>query len=150
MKPLAIAALALLAAWAGRDAAGAETAHGVYTLHCSGCHGREGAGSRTGRIPPFQTIVGRFALEPEGRRYLVLVPGVATSGLSDADKARVLNYVLDAWGGADAAAAPRFSADEVGRLRAARVDDISALRRAVAARLALRGLPVEEQTGRAP
>lgn len=132
MKATALAVAALLAS----APAGAESARGLYLLHCSGCHLRDGTGSKLGRIPPFQNVVGRFAAEPDGRRYLVLVPGVANSGLSDADKARVLNYVLDEWGGAEADRAPRFAADEVARLRRNRADDITALRRAVAAKLA--------------
>lgn len=119
----------------------AETsAHGLYMLHCSGCHGRDGAGSRVGRIPPFAGVVGHFSGEREGRRYLVLVPGVANSGLSDNDTARVLNYVLDAWGeGAPRAA---YTAAEVNAIRRSRVDDIVALRRSILSDLARRGVRV--------
>ncbi len=119
----------------------AETsAHGLYMLHCSGCHGRDGAGSKAGRVPPFSGIVGHFAGEQEGRRYLVLVPGVASSGLSDADTARVLNYVIGEWG--DGVARPGYSMAEVGAIRQSRVDDIVALRRRIVDGLAQRGVRV--------
>ena len=119
----------------------AETsAHGLYMLHCSGCHGRDGVGSAAGRVPPFSGVVGPFAREPQGRRYLVLVPGVANSGLSDDDTARVLNYVVEAWGeGAPHAA---YTTAEVNAIRKARVDDIVALRRKIVGDLARRGVRV--------
>ena len=119
----------------------AETsAHGLYTLHCSGCHGRDGAGSKTGRVPPFTGVVGHFAGETEGRRYLVLVPGVANAGLSNADTARVLNYVVEQWG----ERAPRraYTPAEVGAIRKSRVDDIVALRGEIVGALARRGVRV--------
>ena len=109
-------------------------------LHCSGCHGRDGGGSAAGRVPPFAGVVGHFAREPQGRRYLVLVPGVANSGLSDSDTARVLNYVVEAWG----AGAPRaaYTAAEVNAIRTSRIDDIVALRRKIVGDLARRGIRV--------
>jgi len=125
----------------GAAPAFAETsAHGLYTLHCSGCHGRDGGGSKTGRVPPFAGIVGHFAGEAQGRRYLVLVPGVANSGLSDADTARVLNYVVQAWG--EGAARRAYTPAEVAAIRASRVDDIVALRGQIVGDLARRGVRV--------
>jgi len=119
----------------------AETsAHGLYMLHCSGCHGRDGGGAATGRVPPFAGVVGPFARELEGRRYLVLVPGVANSGLSDKDTARVLNYVVAAWG--EGAPRTAYTTVEVSTIRKARVDDIVALRRRIVGALARRGVRV--------
>lgn len=119
----------------------AETsAPGLYMLHCSGCHGRDGAGSKVGRVPPFKGIVGHFAGEAEGRRYLVLVPGVASSGLSDADTARVLNYVVAEWGGAKSFSG--YVASEVAAIRKSRVDDIVVLRGKIVNDLARRGVRV--------
>lgn len=119
----------------------AETsAHGLYTLHCSGCHGRDGAGSKTGRVPPFAGVIGHIAGETEGRRYLVLVPGVANSGLSDADTARVLNYVVQEWG--EGVRRRAYTPAEVAAIRKSRVDDIVALRGEIVAALARRGVRV--------
>lgn len=128
---------------AGLDAAVAgESIEYVYRLHCSGCHGNEGAGSKIGRIPPFVGIVGHFAAGPEGRLYLVRVPGVANAALPDADTANLLNYVLRNWGGNLPAQAHDFTAAEVHELRGINVDDVAALRRKLAAELSRQGISV--------
>lgn len=125
----------------GAGPAVAETsAQGLYMLHCSGCHGRDGAGSKAGRVPPFSGIIGHFAGEREGRGYLVLVPGVASSGLSDADTARVLNYVIREWG--DGVPRAPYSTAEVASIRTSRVDDIVALRGKIIGDLARRGIRI--------
>ncbi len=138
---------ALLGAFAlaGAEAATAgESIAYLYRLHCSGCHGIEGAGSKVGRIPPFVGIVGHFASTPEGRLYLVRVPGVANAGLSDVDTARMLNYVLQTWGNAEMPRdAPEFTAEEVHGFRDAHVDDIVKLRQRLATELAQRGLSTD-------
>lgn len=124
----------------GAPALAETSAHGLYTLHCSGCHGRDGAGSKTGRVPPFAGVIGPIAEEAEGRRYLVLVPGVANAGLSDADTARVLNYVVEQWG----EGAPRraYTPPEIAAIRKSRVADIVALRGEIVGALARRGVRV--------
>ena len=135
----ALYAIAICAALA-TPALAETSALGLYTLHCSGCHGRDGVGSTTGRVPPFAGIVGHFAGEPEGRRYLVLVPGVANSGLSDADTARVLNHVVEEWG--EGVRRRAYTPAEVAAIRKSRVDDIVALRGEIVAALARRGVRV--------
>lgn len=65
----------------------------LYVLHCAGCHGMDGSGSELGQVPDMRQL-GRFLTQPEGRRFLVQVPGVMGSGLSDADVARVTNWVF--------------------------------------------------------
>ena len=134
------ALFAILVALSAAPAIAETSAHGLYMLHCSGCHGRDGAGSKVGRVPPFTGIVGHFAKEAEGRRYLVLVPGVASSGLSDSDTARVLNYVIGEWGENDALRG--YVPAEVRAIRASRVDDIVALRGKIVGDLARRGIRV--------
>lgn len=134
------AALAILIGLGAVPALAETSAHGLYMLHCSGCHGRDGSGSKVGRVPPFSGIVGHFAGEAEGRRYLVLVPGVATSGLSDADTARVLNYVIAEWGGNESLRG--YVPSEVAAIRLSRVDDIVALRGKIVNDLARRGVRV--------
>jgi mono/diheme cytochrome c family protein len=106
----------LLAAWIGVGAtgpAGAETAALNYMLHCQGCHLADGSG-KPGAVPALAGSVARFARIPEGRRYLVRVPGASLSPLSDADLAGVINYMVQRFGPAEAAAAAApFSAEEV-------------------------------------
>lgn len=65
----------------------------LYVLHCAGCHGMDGSGSELGQVPDMRQL-GRFLTQPEGRRFLVQVPGVMGSGLSDIDVARVTNWVF--------------------------------------------------------
>ena len=62
--------------------------------------------------------VGVFTASPEGREYLVRVPGSATSALDDDDLAAVLNWIVYEFSGASFN--PDFepyTAAEVGRLR---------------------------------
>jgi len=54
----------------------------------------DGSGSELGQVPDMRQL-GRFLAHPEGRRFLVQVPGVMGSGLSDADVARVTNWVFN-------------------------------------------------------
>ncbi len=110
----------LLAAWlvAGvTAAAGAETAAVNYMLHCQGCHLADGTG-KPGAVPALADSVARFASLPEGRRYLLRVPGASLSPLSNADLAAVINYMVQRFGPADAAAAAEpFDAEEVAASR---------------------------------
>jgi mono/diheme cytochrome c family protein len=103
--------MGLLAGAAGP--AGAETAAINYMLHCQGCHLADGSG-KPGAVPALAGSVARFARIPEGRRYLLRVPGASLSPLSDAELAEVINYMVQRFGPADAAAdAAAFSAEEV-------------------------------------
>ncbi|WP_051334994.1 cytochrome c [Bradyrhizobium sp. Ai1a-2] len=126
-----------------RVASAGENVDYLYRLHCSGCHGVDGAGSKVGRIPPFPGIVGHFADSPEGRLYLVHVPGIAGAALPDAETAELLNYVLHSWGRQEAAERRRdFTAEEVRGLREIRMDDITALRQKLAVELAKRHISI--------
>jgi len=83
-----------------------------FVLNCSGCHGLEARGSAS--VPPL-TGTGALLASPEGRAYLIRVPGVAQSPLSDDRLAALMNWMLVELGGARAITP--FTADEVGRLR---------------------------------
>jgi hypothetical protein len=88
-----------------------------WVIHCQGCHGKEAQGS-PGGAPPLMGQVARFLRVPEGRAYLVRVPGVAFADLPDAELADLLNWVLERFDSADV---PKdfaaYSAEEVGLLR---------------------------------
>jgi hypothetical protein len=64
-----------------------------WTLNCQGCHRLDGTGSE-GTAPSLAGTVAKFLWVPGGREYLIRVPGVATSPLSDADLAEVMNWML--------------------------------------------------------
>jgi len=71
----------------------AQRAWQHWTLNCQGCHRQDGSGS-PGTAPGLAGTVARFLSVPGGREYLGRVPGVATSPLSDADLAEVMNWML--------------------------------------------------------
>ncbi|MBD9375432.1 hypothetical protein IB238_22695 [Rhizobium sp. ARZ01] len=119
-----------------------RTPHANYLLHCSGCHGSDGMGSNIGGVPPFPGFIASFASDPEGRVYLLHVPGVVASGLDDGEIARVLNYIVDRWDGANQVAP--FTSSEVADLRRATVNDIVSYRRAIVKRFQEKGMPVAE------
>ena len=64
-----------------------------WTLNCQGCHRPDGTGSE-GTAPSLAGTVAQFLWAPGGREYLCRVPGVATSALSDADLAEVMNWMM--------------------------------------------------------
>jgi hypothetical protein len=64
-----------------------------WTLNCQGCHRFDGTGSDA-TAPSIAGTVAKFLWVPGGREYLMRVPGVATSPLSDADLAEVMNWML--------------------------------------------------------
>jgi len=101
-----------------------------YALECRGCHGARGEGTPT---VPSLAGAARFLATPRGRAYLVRVPGVASSQLSDARIAALLNWVLRELATdppAPARFAP-FSEREVAAARARKLLDPSAERAAV-------------------
>jgi hypothetical protein len=84
------------AAPVGAAPAGVENAQRAWqnwTLNCQGCHRLDGSGSDA-TAPGIAGTVAKFLLVPGGREYLIRVPGVATSPLSDADLAEVMNWML--------------------------------------------------------
>lgn len=88
-----------------------------WTLNCQGCHRLDGTGSDT-TAPGLAGTVAKFLWVTGGREYLVRVPGVATSPLSDAELADVVNYMLWRFDKEHLPANFRpFTAAEVGPLR---------------------------------
>jgi cytochrome c553 len=89
-----------------------------WTLNCQGCHRVDGTGSDT-TAPSLAGTVAKFLWVPGGREYLVRVPGVAASPLSDADLAEVMNWMFWRF---DQEHLPStfkpFTAAEIGPLRA--------------------------------
>lgn len=114
----ALAAAALLAAGGAVLAAAAAAAaepgpEEDYVLHCSGCHRLDGSGAPG--VAPGLRDLGRLLEAPEGRAYLVRVPGVAQAPLDDVRLARLLNFVLGEMSASPAS--PPYAPEEVARLR---------------------------------
>ena len=116
-------------------AANAEQARLDYMLHCMGCHRIDGGGMPP-EVPRVAGTVGRYLDLPEGRRYLIQVPGASQSLLNDAALARVLNWMLLEFG--DESLPEDFlpyTEAEVRRYRRNVPDDVDALRRRLASEL---------------
>ena len=64
-----------------------------YLLHCSGCHLPDGTGLAS-VVPTLHNIIGRMVAEPEGRSYIVRVPGASQAPINDEKLAEVINWML--------------------------------------------------------
>lgn len=121
--------IAVLIASSAATAAHAYAPETNYTLHCQGCHLEDGAASAD-RVPALAGSVARFLRVPEGRAFLVRVPGSANAPLADADLAVLLEWMLRRF---DAANVPAdfvpYTAEEVHRLRAEPLVDVAPVRR---------------------
>ncbi|HEU4429831.1 MAG TPA: cytochrome C [Myxococcota bacterium] len=123
----ALAASALVAAAAHAEPPPAQD----YVLECRGCHGAHGEGT-PGKVPSLAPSA-RFLATPRGRAYLVRVPGVAGSQLSDARIAALLNWMLRELASNPPALTDfaSFTAGEVARARADKLLDPGAERAAI-------------------
>lgn len=152
MRPAVFTVAAALAALTTLSAAAAPSqpagrAPTNYLLHCAGCHGADGAGRPEVGIPRMSGQVGHFARLPEGRAFLVQVPGTSQSGLSDADVAALLNWLLPAISrGEMPADFQPYTTDEVHRLRAEPLADAPGRRRDVVSRLRTLGHAMDPDT----
>lgn len=98
-----------------------------YMLQCLGCHGPDGRGE-PGHVPSIRSTLGPLSRIAAGRRYLVEVPGVALSTLSDPDLAALLNWMIPTLGGVEPEQFRAFTAAEVARYRRTPLVEISATR----------------------
>jgi hypothetical protein len=106
-----------------------------YILHCQGCHGADGVGALPESVAPLANSIGYFLRIPEGRRYLVQVPGAAYSAVDDAALAELLNYTLERFSAAQLPAGfRRYTAEDVARVRRS-PENIVALRARLVAEL---------------
>jgi len=137
---LAIGFAALLAS----AAMASERQRISFLLHCSGCHQPDGSGSPGSGIPDMRGSIGHFLRLPEGRAFLVQVPGTAQSSLNDGDTAELLNWMVTTLGQKEVPAdfLP-YTRDEVTRLRGHPLDDVPAVRTSVVGRLQKMGFRIE-------
>jgi mono/diheme cytochrome c family protein len=139
MRPALTAAATLMAAALLRSAH--ATPQQDYILYCMGCHGDQAQGV-AGKVPPLAGSVALFMRSPEGRNYVLRVPGAANSALGDAQLAAVLNWLAERFppAGPDAPRSTPFTAAEVSELRRTPLADVSERRREVVRALAASGL----------
>ena len=120
-------ALAVLGS-AGANSAWAYQPLVNFQLQCMGCHLADGSGE-AGRVPSIRRSLVLFSQTPEGRQYVIRVPGVAQSPLSDEETAALLNWM--ARNLSDVAPPPEFvdySAAEIRRWRSRPLAQVSATR----------------------
>jgi mono/diheme cytochrome c family protein len=124
-RRLLLVPLLLGAAWRCCDAYEPQV---NYMLQCMGCHTPDGSGE-PGRVPSVRATLRPFSRLEAGRRFLVQVPGVAQSTLTDAELAQLLNWMISQLGG-DQGGGPfaQFSAAEVARYRATPLTDVRSAR----------------------
>jgi hypothetical protein len=106
-----------------------------YMLHCQGCHRPDGSGVPDA-VPDLRGHVSVFLGSPEGRAFLIRVPGSANAPLSDADLAALLDWTVRRF---DPAHLPTdfapYTADEVARARERKLSTVKAERAAILAAL---------------
>ena len=88
-----------------------------YQIHCEGCHKADGSGLE-GFVPNFVGQLSSFLHVPEGRDFIIQVPGVAQSSLSDGEVAELMNWMVVAYdpSGVPDSFSP-YTAQEVAALR---------------------------------
>ncbi|MGZ6184880.1 MAG: c-type cytochrome [Candidatus Binataceae bacterium] len=143
MKPRAIAILIAALSFAGPALAGGSPAE-LYTLNCWGCHKPRAEGI-PGTVPRLADSMADFLRVPGGREYLVEVPGVAASALSDAEVAQVLNWLLFTFNKAELPADFKpYTADEIARDRPHQLIRITETRDALVKQLKAKGIIVPD------
>lgn len=85
-----------------------------YVEHCGGCHGIQGS-SAPAQIPVLRDRVGWFMCLPDARAYLIRLPNVAHSRITDNEQlADLVNFVVFGLGrGSVPAGTAPFTAAEV-------------------------------------
>ena len=132
-------ALALIALAGGYQGIAAPTAYAYeprinYMLQCMGCHTPDGSGE-PGRVPSVKETLVPFAASPDGRRFLVQVPGASQSTLSDAELAELLNWMVQNLSSARPTGFESFTAAEVARYRRTPLVAVAAARATLIQRL---------------
>jgi mono/diheme cytochrome c family protein len=144
MKPRAIAVLVGALALASAARAGGSPPAELYTLNCWGCHKSRAEGI-PGTVPRLADSMADFLHVPGGREYLVEVPGVAASSLSDAEIAQVLNWLLFTFNKAEMPADfTPYTAAEVAKYRPHQLIQITEARDVLVKRLKAKGIVVPD------
>ncbi len=116
----------------------------LYTLNCWGCHKPRAEGI-PGTVPRLAHSMGDFLKVPGGREYLVEVPGVAASSLTDAEVAEVLNWLLYTFNKAELPAGFKpYTAAEVADYRPHQLVKITETRDELVKRLKAKGITVPD------
>jgi hypothetical protein len=85
--------LAILLAASSASAEGLNDPHADYLLYCRGCHLHTGDAVPDANVPSLHELAPLLE-SSEGREYIVRVPGVSQTPMSDERLAAVLNWVV--------------------------------------------------------
>ena len=100
-----------------------------YVLFCGGCHGDGGRGV-IHKVPALAGKIGRFLHVEGGREFLIRVPGVANSQLSDGAAAAVMNLCLEKFvAPAERAGVLPYTAGEIAAVRRQPLIEVERTRR---------------------
>lgn len=67
--------------------------HFNWQMNCQGCHHPNGEGNIARDIPPLKALE-KFQRLPEGRAFLIQVPGMSRSKLSDEELTEIANWMM--------------------------------------------------------
>ncbi len=141
--PKLLLVLALSLALAGTALAETDRVTPVqedYARNCQGCHRADGMGA-FGSVPRLRGFVGLFTQLPEGRDYLIRVPGVVWAMLDDERLTRLMNWLLATYSPEELAPDFRpYSVDEIRRARKRPLADVQQVRARLIVELQRRGL----------
>lgn len=116
-------------------------AQAAYLTSCGGCHGIEGR-SAPGAVPTLRGLTGSFLCTRQGRDFIIRLPDVALTPLSDRTLTDVMNFVVFDLGApvAGGGKASPYTVAEVAGLRRHPLTDtgLTAYRNRVVAGLAIR------------
>lgn len=76
-----------------REDVAAARIHFNWQMNCQGCHGTDGTGNEARDVPDLVALE-RFQRLPAGRDFLIRVPGMARSPLSDEDLTELANWMM--------------------------------------------------------
>lgn len=100
-------------------------------IHCMGCHQAHGEGMPPA-VPAFSGDLGQLVARPDGRAYLVQVPGAAQSLLDDEALAAVINWMLARFSGSTIPASfADYTGEEVHQYRRHILSDPAKARRQI-------------------
>lgn len=115
----------------------------LFVVHCAGCHGMDASGSASASVPDMRRL-GNFLRLAGGREFVIKVPGVMGSGLTDQQVADVTNWLL-ATLAKDSVPEGHvaYDAAEVQRARAVPLVDVAAARSGLAVQARERGVAID-------
>ncbi|SAK76649.1 cytochrome c, class I [Caballeronia arationis] len=132
--------MVLHAVAAQAEAYDAVQARQGWVLNCMGCHTADGSGI-PGKVPALRESLGHFVGMPEGREFVMRVPGASNSALSDAELANVLNWVLATMNASTRPAGFKaYTAEEIAAHRRPALTDVAKTRLGIVKKLQAKGI----------